>query len=261
MNPVVLFGSVPLATWAGRRVQSHPGLDLVGVVCDPVSRAFAHHGLDEPGAYDWAREHGVPVLTLEDVPGAVDGRAGAVGLSVRFHRILRRDVIDAFGGGVLNLHGGELPRFRGVNCANHAVLDGAERGAGTLHFIDEGVDTGDIVGRRYFEITRRDTAYSVFLKTQRALQDVLVEHLDAIAAGEVHRTPQDRFLADGETTVTYRRADLVRYKELSLDLGLAELDRRARAFAFPGHEPAYFRVGDRRLHLVPDAGGADGEGR
>ena len=255
MVGVVLFGSVPLATWVAGQVMAHGELDLLGVVCRPESHTFEHHGLDEPGVYDFALEHDLPVVSLGEVAGLLDGVKSAVGLSVRFHQILRADVIGLFDRGIINTHGGELPRFRGVNCANHALLEGAERGAGTLHYIDVGVDTGDIVHREYFDIEPSDTAYDVFLKTQAALMASIPACLDAIARDDVPRVSQEALLARGEQATTYRKADLGAFREITPGMTPEEMDRRARAFSFPGHEPAYIRVGDRRLHVIP--GGRD----
>lgn len=251
MIGVVIFGSVPLATWVARQVMAHERLDLLGVVCKPESNTFAHHGLDEPGVYDFSLEHDIPVVALDEVAALLERVESAGGISVRFHQILRADVINLFDRGIINTHGGELPRFRGVNCANHALLEGAERGAGTLHYIDPGVDTGDIVHREYFDIEPTDTAYDVFLKTQAALMASVPACLDAIARNDVPRTTQETFLAQGEAAATYRKTDLADFREIEPGMASDEMDRRARAFSFPGHEHAYIRVGDRRLYVVP----------
>lgn len=85
-----------------------------------------------------------------------------------------------------------------MHSANHAFLEGAVRGAGTLHYIDEGVDTGDIVHREFFRIQHTDTAYDVFLKTQAALMACIPSGLDAIARDDVPRVPQESLLEQGE---------------------------------------------------------------
>jgi methionyl-tRNA formyltransferase len=67
-------------------------------------------------------------------------------LSIRFGSILREAAIAVPRLGVLNLHSGLLPDYRGVMATFRAMLDGARDIGTTLHFIrDAGIDTGDIV--------------------------------------------------------------------------------------------------------------------
>ena len=60
--------------------------------------------------------------------------------------ILRKPVLEAAGANILNIHGGYLPDYRGNHCIFFAMYDGAWNKLGsTIHFIDPGIDTGDIV--------------------------------------------------------------------------------------------------------------------
>lgn len=250
MKPsVVVFGSVPLATWAASRMIDSGAFRINGIVCDPISRSFPQHSLDLGCAYDYARQNGIPVLTLPEVVSLSSEERLDWGVSVRFSRILKPPVINAFRHGILNLHGGELPRFRGVNIANHAILAGVKRGAGTLHFIDPGIDTGPIVDREFFPIDSEDTAHDVFLKTQEALMTVFERNLGQIASGDVTSIGQDELINDGEEVTTYYRKDLTPLRELHLNMSPDEIGRRVRAFDFPGHEPAYFCIGSKRFYV------------
>jgi len=250
MTQIIVFGSVPLATWVASKIIEHPSALLRGIVCEHKSREFIHHRLKYPCAYDFACSEGVELLNLTDISNVVDSKADFLGVSVRFHQIIPAQVIDLFSYGIVNLHGGELPRYRGVNVANHCILENASKGAGTLHFIDPGVDTGSIIARRYFDICLTDTAYDVFLKTQSALLTLFEDNLQDILDGVASATPQQFYIDKGETTGTYKRKDIEKFRELDIAMSLDELDRRARAFAFPGHEPAYFSSGVNRLYLT-----------
>lgn len=251
-NPVVLFGSVPLATWVASRVLAQDSMQIVGVVCERESRRFDHHGLELPCVYDFARNHGIRVMDLEEIPEAITPRIPHLGLSVRFSKILTQEIISCFERGIINLHGGLLPRYRGVNIANHCILEGAKNGGGTLHFIDCGIDTGPIIDRESFPIKPLDTAYDVFLKTQKALMTVFDRNLEAIASGEVKGIDQQEYIINGETSRTYRKEDIEPYRELTLEMEQDEIIRRVRACDFPGHEPAYFNVQGRRLFVRMD---------
>lgn len=247
---VVVFGSAPLATWAIAKILAHDGLHLTGVLCEKTSRPFAHHGLEYECVFDYASRKGIEILDIEDLPDCVGPDMRHVGLSVRFPKLIRQDVISLFNGGIINFHGGVLPWYRGVNIANHCILDGASRGGATLHFIDEGVDTGAIVDREFFPIEAQDTGHHVFRKTQQALMAMFERNIDKIAAGEVVSVDQQEYLDNGETTRIYKNADLAAFRLLTREMSPEEISRRVRAFDFPSHEPAYFDFQGRRLYVT-----------
>lgn len=246
---IVVFGNVPLATWVVERIRNQFGADVLGVVCDPISRNFVHHGLKLPGLYEYARRNRIPVISLNELPEVLKGKARIVGISCRFPHILRQNVIALFDHGIVNLHGGELPRFRGVNIANHVILENVARGAGTMHYIDKGVDTGPIIDREYFEIEESDTAYDVFLKTQDALMTVFDRNVQALLSGNLHGIPQQEFLDKGESSRLYKSGDLAAFRRIPFDSDLSDILRRARAFTFPGHEPAYFMIDGHKVFV------------
>jgi methionyl-tRNA formyltransferase len=249
---VILFGSVPLATWAASRLMDHDGITLEGVVCETTSRRFEHHGLDEECVFDFARRYDIPVLDLVTLGEHVDPAMGCLGVSVRFSKIIRGDVIRLFRRGIVNFHCGELPRYRGVNIANHCILEGATRGGATMHFIDEGVDTGDIIDRELFPLAENDTAYDVFVRTQQAAMTLIERNLGHIASGRLVGVSQQTYLDSGEVARTYRKTDLDSFRNLRFGMSPERIDRRARAFAFPGHEPAYFVFNGGRIHVLPN---------
>lgn len=248
---VVVFGNVPLTSWVIGVLSSRPGWDLLGVVCKATAPdAFAHHGMSLPSASSYCDEFGIPVLDIE-AAGELAEQGPVLGISVRYPDLFKQDYYNKFQPGILNLHGGLLPAFRGVNIANHAILEGAKKNGGTLHFIANGVDTGDIVSRHEFEMTDLDTAKSTFDKTLDALKCTFVTFLNTTERdGEVKRVPQQSFIDGGEETKTYRLRDLDRYREIDVSDFASEMaDRKIRAFTFLGQKPAYLRVGNKKYWL------------
>jgi UDP-4-amino-4-deoxy-L-arabinose formyltransferase/UDP-glucuronic acid dehydrogenase (UDP-4-keto-hexauronic acid decarboxylating) len=74
-------------------------------------------------------------------------------VSINYSGVLGNDVIGIFTGGVLNLHGGDLPRFRGNACQAWALINGEERIGLCVHkMVPDELDSGDIVARSYFPI-------------------------------------------------------------------------------------------------------------
>lgn len=76
-----------------------------------------------------------------------------IAVSVNYTGLLPQSVINLFPLGVLNAHGGDLPRYRGNACQAWAILNGEDRIGLCIHkMIGDELDAGDIIARDYLEI-------------------------------------------------------------------------------------------------------------
>lgn len=254
MKKVIIFGNVPLATWVTSRLLEADHVELLGIVCDPYERDhFENHGMKEGSLYSYCIEEKIRILSFEEAFD-IAKQQSVLGISVRYHKLFKEEYFSVFTPGIINLHGGELPRYRGANIANYAIIEDAERGGGTLHFISKGIDEGDIVERVIFNVSENETAFSYFQKTLTALQEAFESFLTAIDTSEdnsISRTPQEQFLRKGEVVKTYYKKGLEEFRDIYFneDLTWDSLYRRARAFYFPGHSGAFLVNGDERIEL------------
>ncbi|MBD3843562.1 MAG: formyl transferase [Campylobacterales bacterium] len=89
-----------------------------------------------------------------------------IAVSLNYSSIISQNVIDLFPLGVLNAHGGDLPRYRGNACQAWAILNGEDKIGLCIHSMIGGeVDSGDIVDRKYLDIninTKITTVYEWF---------------------------------------------------------------------------------------------------
>jgi methionyl-tRNA formyltransferase len=86
-----------------------------------------------------------------------DARAD-IGVSVNYTGVVPQTVIDLFPIGILNAHGGDLPRYRGNACQAWAILNGEERIGLCIHKVIGGeLDSGDIIAREYLDIDENTT--------------------------------------------------------------------------------------------------------
>lgn len=102
-----------------------------------------------------AADAGCTIQGFGDIANQVNSPAGVARIqatepeliiSLRYGLIIREAVIAIPRYGVINLHSGQLPDYRGVMATFRAMLNGDSEIASTLHFIqDSGVDTGDII--------------------------------------------------------------------------------------------------------------------
>jgi len=92
-----------------------------------------------------------PPVFLQDVRISGEGRQIAsfepdLVISVRFSLIFKPDLIDRVPLGIVNIHPGPLPGYRGLFAPFWQILHGEEELGCTLHVIDPGIDTGDVIG-------------------------------------------------------------------------------------------------------------------
>lgn len=155
--------------------------------------AKAEYSFDDLGK--WA---GCELQGFADIDNAVNGPEGLARIrgsapdliiSVRFGLIIREEVIAIPKYGVINLHSGVLPRYRGVMATFRAMLNNESNIGSTLHFIqDEGVDTGDIISISQIPL-EIDTSYLTnvlnlyaggCIQILRAVADIQSHHCIAV---------------------------------------------------------------------------------
>jgi hypothetical protein len=83
-------------------------------------------------------------------------------LSLRFSLIFRRELIARIPQGIINVHPGALPGYRGLYAPFWQALAGEAEFGCTVHFVDAGIDTGPVIGEAR---VRRDPARSLFWHT------------------------------------------------------------------------------------------------
>lgn len=108
--------------------------------------------------------------------------------------IIKDRVLEAAGGTVINIHGGYLPDYRGNHCMFFALYNGDFDHIGTtLHFVDRGIDTGDILEVVVPALRPDDNAEAMYSRAELAAVHRLVAWLDHHEkGGELPRTPQGR---------------------------------------------------------------------
>lgn len=113
-------------------------------------------------------------------------------LSVAWRHLFKKDLLDIPRLGAINFHSSLLPRCRGANPTNWAIISGEKDTGVTVHFIDEGVDTGDIIIQKRIPITTEDTAYTLRMKQDKISEKLMEELIKYILyTGKFPRIKQD----------------------------------------------------------------------
>lgn len=111
-------------------------------------------------------------------------------VSYNYRYILKPDVFDLPRLGTINLHVSYLPWNKGAHPNFWSHLEGTPKGV-TIHYIDAGVDTGDIIAREEMDFSDNDTLKTSYEKLHRAIQRLFAEYWPMIKAGTAPRVTQE----------------------------------------------------------------------
>lgn len=199
-----LFGDGP---WARETLTGLAASDAL-----QVGFVVGRHAAPDGELAEQADRLGIPFVTVPDVNGPsflerVRRWAPDVNASMSFDQILRRPLLEVAPGGFVNCHAGALPFYRGRNVLNWALINGEGRIGVTVHHIDEGIDTGDIILQRFFDVGADDDYAVVLERATHLCAMTLLDALHQIAAGSATRTPQERVHPVGAYRSRRRQGD------------------------------------------------------
>lgn len=165
-------------------------------------------------------------------------------LSVLFDYILRPEILQIPKLGAVNLHPSFLPYHRGNWPNVWSILEGTPAGV-TLHYMDEGIDTGDIVAQRRVEILATDTGKTLYERLEAAGLELFRIAWPWIRSGEAPRAGQD-----GAGCV-HRRADTRSLDRIDPRQSYRAIDliNLLRARTFPPYSGAYIEENGRKIFL------------
>jgi methionyl-tRNA formyltransferase len=182
---IILFGDGPWATNCLRPL-CDAGHELAAVVLR------AHPS--EIGLAEAAQRLGVTTLQPSRVNApesvaTIVGLTPDVNLSIAYDQIFGRAIRET-SGWFLNVHAGKLPTYRGRNIINWAIINGEPEIGITVHLVDHGIDTGDILLQRLLPIAWTDTYGDVLDRVVREIPALVVDSLSLIASGQAQPRPQ-----------------------------------------------------------------------
>ena len=114
---------------------------------------------------------------------------------VAYGKILPPEVINYPRFGCINLHVSLLPKYRGAAPMQRAIMNGEKQTGVTVMYMDEGLDTGDIISVEAFPIEKDDDFESIHDRSALVGAKLLSRTVDDIFAGNIKRTKQDESLA------------------------------------------------------------------
>lgn len=153
---------------------------------------------DKPGAFavDRAEMLGIPALVIS--PKSYPSKAAyeaeilqkLAGLEIDmivlagYMRLIGPTLLEAYEGKIVNIHPSILPAFPGKDAIGQALAAGVEKTGVTIHYVDEGMDTGPIIASAAVKIAPGETRESLQKKIQRIEHSLYPEVLEELLNGE-----------------------------------------------------------------------------
>ena len=190
---VVLIGAVDstrVTLDALIRAECTPAL----LITLPIERASLHSDFVDLAAI--AYRYGIPVLKTanvnqDDIIAQVQAIRPDFLFVVGWSRLVGKRLCACASKGVLGYHPAPLPKGRGRSALSWTILLGMRETAGTLFWIDEGVDTGPIAAQAYFPLSPRVDLPELYTQHMEALTRMLPDLLADLKAGRMTAVIQD----------------------------------------------------------------------
>ena len=106
-------------------------------------------------------------------------------VSAGFMRIIGPKVLEIFSGKIINVHPALLPKFPGAHAVADALAAGEEVTGSTIHFVDDGVDTGEIIAQKKVKIETSDDEKTLHERIKVVESKLLVDVVTKFVSGEL----------------------------------------------------------------------------
>ncbi len=149
----------------------------------------------QAGILEIAREHGLPTLVIEgghyrtrldpEVEQALARKLKALRVNLvvlaGYMRMVKQPLLDAFPRRIINIHPSLLPAFPGLEAWRQALEAGVKTTGCTVHYVDAGMDTGEIIAQEEVPVLAGDTPESLHARIQAAEHRLYPEVLRRLA--------------------------------------------------------------------------------
>lgn len=201
-----------------------------------------------------ALAHNIPIIAprnvnTPDVLTFCKNSGATVLISAMYNQIFKAGIINYFNAknnaGIINIHYAPLPRYCGFWPEMHAIWEQEKNFALTFHYINTGIDTGDVLYQPAVNIAANETRQSLYQKCDALALKTFQEHATKFLAQKQPATPQDI------TRKTYYKRNLPNDGILDLNWDADTQSRFLRATHFPPYLNAKINLNGQVYSLIP----------
>ena len=174
--------------------------NVVLVVSQPDKKVGRKQILTKTPIHEVADKYGIPVFQPEkirnDYERILEVKPDII-ITCAYGQIIPKVLLDLPRLGCINVHASLLPKLRGGAPLHHAIIDGLDKTGVTIMYMDEAMDTGDIISTISYDIKSSDTTEDIHDTLRELGAKLLIETLPSIVTGTNRRIKQN------ETEATY----------------------------------------------------------
>ena len=221
------FGDGPWAHEAFHRITADNSIEIKFVT--------VRYDKQDDVLMNLAKSHNIPIelsanINSDEFISRIKNYEVDLFVSMSFNQIFKPELFHIPPYKTINCHAGKLPYYRGRNILNWALINDEKEFGITVHYMDEGIDTGDIILQKIYPITDEDDYGSLLSKAYTACADVLYQAIKMVQSGTVKPVKQSDIDPVGMYCGIRRLGDeIIDWKQTS-----RELFNFIRALSKPG---------------------------
>ncbi len=187
--------------------------EVVGVFTQPDKKRGRGQTISATPVKLTAVKNAIPVFQPEnlksnDALNVIENLQPDLIVVVAYGKILPKSILDLPKFGCINVHASLLPEYRGAAPIQWAIIDGKKKTGVTTMYMDEGLDTGDILLKKEISIEEDETARELYDRLSKLGADLLLETLKKLASGNLIPEKQDEDKATYSKMLTKEMAEI-----------------------------------------------------
>ena len=174
--------------------------NVVLVVSQPDKKVGRKQILTKTPIHEVADKYGIPVFQPEKIKNDYERILKVkpdIIITCAYGQIIPKVLLELPRLGCINVHASLLPKLRGGAPLHHAIIDGLDKTGVTIMYMDEAMDTGDIISTISYDIKSSDTTEDIHDTLRELGAKLLIDTLPSIVLGTNRRIKQN------ETEATY----------------------------------------------------------
>ena len=235
-SPLVFFGTEDFSA-ASLQALIDSGWLISAVVTKPDTKSGRGNKLSSPRVKQIAKSHNIPVWQpqkLLDILSELKALKPDYGVLVAYGKIIPQSIIDAFGGGIINVHPSLLPKYLGPAPIEAAILNGDHETGISLMSLIADMDAGPVYYQEAFGLSGHENRIELTRSLAKRSAEVLVDKLPDIIDGKLSAKIQNE-LAATYTKLIHKRDGAIDWTKPAV-----QLEREVRAYA--GWPKSYTQV-------------------
>jgi methionyl-tRNA formyltransferase len=159
------------------------GHDVALIIC-PFYETDAHKELENVALRNKIRFYREKNINSLEVVEKVQSAEPDFIISADFTKIIKNELLSIPKFASLNLHPSLLPNYRGLVPQHFPIINGETKTGVTVHFIDSGIDTGNIIIQKEIPINETTTVSDILTSWAKIYQTIMVEAVEKVLCGE-----------------------------------------------------------------------------